>query len=747
MIRGRAGLRHRLEDLSRASCLLVGMILFTSSSLSAPLDLDEIYGSTKHDDPKLPRIQWLGAGEEYLLEREDEDGKRRWYRVETVGGEERLWLDPHELFPAGQEASLEVDHVEFSSNGSLALLSTERERRWRRSHFARLWVFSVASGELRELDPQHSPQMHAQFSPDARQVAYVHDGDLYLEELASAEVRALTTDGGGTVRNGDPDWVYEEELDYSAAFWWSPDGRRLAFLRSDDAGVEDYPLVHTGDAAVPRLEMLRYAIPGGRNPEVKLGIIEVEGGGIHWVREYGQAGYLARAEWLADGRLLLQELDRSQSTLRILELPPDDTTPRLLLEERSKGWISARSDLHFLDDGRFFRVSADDGFAHVYLHTADGKSERQITRGRWEVLRLLAVDERGGQIVVQTDRGDRAQRHLDLVALHDGRVRRLSGSGGWHRANFDPSGRRYLERWSSLDGRPQLLLREADGTLLRRVHEASMADLDLEALGQVRFLVIPGAEGEEMSARLILPADFDATRRYPVLIYCYGAPGSQLVRDRWGGKGELFHRLLVQQGILVLSVDNRGTRGRGEDFLFSVYRRLGQLESEDQIAAARWLGEQSYVDAERIGIWGWSYGGYLSAMTLLRGEGLFAGAVSVAPVSDWTLYDSIYTERYMGTPQDNAEGYHEGSLLSHVDELQSSLFLLHGAADDNVHLQNTMRLAATLQEAGKPFEMMIYPDQDHGIEDEARQLHLRRSILEYLLRRLAPPEELGPDTE
>lgn len=736
---------------ARLTWARIAVLLLLSATWNAlpakALDLDELYMGTQHDDPKLPRLLWLEEGEAYLLEREDSDGVRRWYRVVTATAAEEPWLDPSILIPAGAEQPLEVDHVEFSADGGKALLATEREKRWRRFPAARYWVFDLASGELSELDPGRSPQLHAAFSPPGDQVAYVHQGNLYAKALDSGAIRPLTRDGGGKVLNGDPSWVYEEELGYTTGFWWSPDGTSIAFLRSDDEGVEEYPLVFTENGFLPRIESLPYPPPGSTNPSVKLGLLDLEGGTPRWVLDAGRDHYLGRVEWLKDGRLLLQELDRPQSILRLLEFRSDKNGPRLLLEERSEAWITTRSDIHFLQNGHFLRVSSRDGFAHVYLHDENGEPLRQITRGQWEVLELLSVDERADRIVVQTDRGDRAQRHLDAIEMTTGRVRRLSGSGGWRRADFDPQGRRYLESVSSLEQRPALLLREADGSLLQEIHTPSMIDLADEALGRVRFVDIPTADGRELPARILLPDDFDPGLRYPVLLYCYGGPGSQLVRDRWGGKRELFHRVVAQQGILMVSVDNRGTRGLGKEFLFSVYRRLGQDEAEDQIAAAAWLARQDYVDGDRIGIYGASYGGYLSAMSLLRGQGSFACAASVSPVSDWTLYDSIYTERYMGTPQDNAEAYEDGSLLSYVSELEGALFLLHGITDDNVHVQNTLRLAAALQDEEKLFEMMLYPDQDHGYADEKRRLHLRRSLLDFFVRHLGGPEAPEPMAE
>jgi dipeptidyl-peptidase-4 len=703
------------------------------AELAERITLESIFLDESFEGPEIDDIQWLPDGSAYLVQEEDEEsGETVWmhYRMDSEEGEEWLRLLP--------PADSEITDLVFSDENDWALLRCNEVKRWRHSRSYDHWILHIPSRELKRLSAAGG-EMHARFSPDSSKIAFVRDGNLFVRSQDEDEPRALSSDGSDVVFNGDPDWVYEEEFGILEAWWWSPDGESLAYLHSESEAIGRFPLVTMGEGAYPELQMLPYPKAGSDNSRVSLRVASVENGESEEILALGpDDGYFARVDWSQDsGRVVYQYVNRAQNHLQLWAASVvDPTDVELWLEEDSPAWVEVRDDLKILDDGRLLWTSERDGYRHVYMRERDGEL-RQLTHGAWEVRGVESVDEERGTAILTTGRDSHLENQIDLLDLRSGAIRRAVSDGGWHSLDISPDGKWLLDRWSSSMHRPQVAVRTAEGEHVRWAARDDMEDLSRAPLPEERFYSFESEDGIEFFARILLPPDFDESRRYPTLMYCYGGPESQTVANSWITRGRaLYHRMLAQDGMIVFFIDGRGTGGRGRDFKSAVYRRLGQLEADDQLTGVDHLRSLPYVDAERIAIWGWSYGGYLSAMTLLKSEGRVRAAISVAPVSDWSFYDTIYTERYMGTPQDNPDGYQNGSLLGLAPALQGQLLLIHGLGDDNVHPQNTIRLMTELQSVGKNFEVMFYPDKNHGISGEETRFHLYRTMRDFLVRAL-----------
>ncbi len=712
------------------------------------LSLEGIFVDELHDGVEAPSITWIEGGNAYLIHETDESNADEpaevWVRHDCRSGKTKDWLRMPPL-DLGDGESVEIEDIVLSDDERMLLLETNNTKRWRYSYTADHWIYDREQKTQRRLTPE-GQEIHAKYSPDSKYVGFVRQGNLYVTETASGRTRPLTKDGSDVVFNGDPDWVYEEELEYLAAWWWSPDSRYIAFLHTDSRAIGHFPLTRTGDEAYPELQMLPYPKAGTDNSTVTLVLMNVDGSGRNDLRTLGpDDGYFARVDWAPNGTLTYQWINRDQNELQLSAVDPVSGEATLLLEEKApSGWVQVDNNLTFFDQRpEFLWTSERDGFEHLYHYDLQGNLKRQITSGPWEVRAVERLLEKRGEVLLTTGRDDHTQSQLDRVDLKSGKIDRWSQDHGWYSVDVSPNGRYVVETRSSIVQRPVVALRKGNGDLVRHLVEDDMADLQVDR-AQQRFTVFENADGLELSAHMILPPNFDPNVQYPAVIYTYAGPESQRVRDMWGGGRHLFHLYLAQRGYVVFTADGRGTGGRGRDFKHQVYKRLGLYEVDDQLAAVDHLAALPYVDGDRIAIWGWSYGGYVSAGAMFRGEGKVAAAVAVAPVSDWRFYDTIYTERYMSTPQKNADGYKVGAPISYVNMLEGPFLLVHGMSDDNVHPQNSMHLMDALQEAGKPFELMMYPNKAHSISGGTTRLHLYRTMESFLERHVGPGTILDP---
>ncbi len=681
------------------------------------LSVHAIWGSHEFASD-LSEIVWMRDGIAYTALEPDASGNQDLYRIDAATGNKRLLARGAELVPAGTKTPVTIENYWLSADGTKLLVFTNSIRVWRQNTKGTFYVWDFAAHRLLPVSAAPGYQQFAKFSPDGRLVGFVRDHNLYVSDLASGVEKALTSDGGDNVINGTSDWVYEEELNLRDAFRWSPDGKRIAFWRLDQSAIRPFYLLNQ-DSLYPALVPVRYPKAGAANSEVKIGVVEITSGRTSWVDLGPDKDIYVAAMGFVDSsaELWLTRLNRHQSRLDLLLADPQSGASRVIMTDSDSAWVDANQP-RWIDGGKqFLFVSERDGYDQIYLFDRTGSLVRRVTPGEWDVEELYGVDEKRRVLYFSGASAGPLERQLMRVGLDGKGLTRLSTEPGTHRAEFASTFTLYIDTYSRAGVPPVQTLRRADGGLVRTIADNAKLRDELAALGLNRpeFITVPTSDGVTLNAWLIKPKGFDAARRYPLLMNVYGGPGSQTVTDSWGGPNYLWHQLLAQDGYLVASVDNRGTGGRGAKFMKVTYLHLGQYEAADQIAAARWFSRQPYVSPDRIGIWGWSYGGYMTSLSMFRGAGVFKAALAVAPVTDWRLYDTIYTERYMRTPQENPAGYDASAPLMYADSLSGSFLLVHGTGDDNVHFQNTVRLVNRLEAANKQFDLRIYPNRTHAI--------------------------------
>jgi dipeptidyl-peptidase-4 len=592
--------------------------------------------------------------------------------------------------------------------------------------------------------------MFAKFSPDGSKVAYVRENNIYVENLADGQITQLTDNGSRTIINGTFDWVYEEELGLQDGWRWSPDGRSIAYWQLNADSVRDFNLINDTDSLYSSVVPVQYPKAGESNSAARIGIVSVAGGGTRWLALPGDPrnNYPARMDWAANSReVQVQRLNRLQNTLDLLL--GDATTGQVttILTEKDNTWVEVVDDMTWLDGGKSFTwVSERDGWNHVYVVSRDGRSVRLITPGAFDVLNVQGLDEKGGWLYYIASPDNPTQRYLYRARLNGrGRPERLTPADkpGANNYNIAPNTRWAFHTNSRMGVPPVTALVELPThAVARTVVENARLRGRVATLrqGPREFFQVDIGDSVKLNGWIMKPVDFDPSRKYPILFFVYGGPGSQTVVDSWGGSQYLWFLMLTQQGYLVASVDNRGTGARGRDWRKTIYGQMGVVETRDQAAAARAIGRWSYVDSTRMGIWGWSYGGFMSLNTLFQHGDVYRTAVAVAPVTHWKYYDNIYTERYNGLPQENREGYDKGSPLSYVNQLRGDLLLVHGSGDDNVHFQNSQALVNALVTANKQFSLMEYPNRNHGIFGGNTRLHLFTLITNYLNDHLMNPK-------
>ncbi len=674
----------------------------------------------------------------------DRGGPADWLRVDAMSGRTEPLYDA----AAFQAALAAVPGIASEEAGRLArssaLVFDQAYSEALVTAGADLYAFRFADKRLLRLTSTPGEEELASFSPDGRLVAFVRHHDLFVVDLTSGRERALTTDGGPDRLNGKLDWVYQEEIygrgDFRG-YWWSPDSARIAFLQLDETPVHRFTVV---DHLPVRqgLEVTPYPKAGDPNPLVRVGVARVDGAPVTWIdtRKYSAADHLVvRVGWAPDGRsVVFQVQNREQTWLDLDIADAGGDASRTILRETTKAWVNDNGNPTWLKDGSFLWFSERSGFKHLYRYKTDGTLVRQITQGRWEARVLHGVDERSG--VAYVSGTERSALGLDVhrVSLDGGPVTRLSAAPGTHRVTFNPSFSLYLDSWSDLVTPTQVRLHRADGTEARVIDANPVTALAEYGLLKPELLQVQTRDGFTMEAMLIRPANFDPARKYPVYQHTYAGPTSAQVRNAWGGTTYLWHQFLAQHGIAVWICDNRSASQNGVESAWPVYRDLGALELRDIEDGLVWLKRQPWVDASRIGLNGWSYGGYMTAYALTHSTSFVMG-IAGGSVTDWRNYDSIYTERVMGLPQDNPDGYRRSAPRTAAANLHGRLLLLHGTTDDNVHLSNTLQFAYDLQKAGKPFELMIYPDSRHGVTDPRLVRHMRDTMWGFIQRTLLAP--------
>jgi len=723
---------------------------------SSILTVDRIFASPEFRGGSLSALAWLSDGAGYTTLEPAAGGKpgKDLVRYDAETGLKTILVPAARLVPTGDSTPLEVEEYSWSPDGRRLLIFTNSQQVWRTNTRGDYWVLDLAGWTLKKLggNGPASTLMFAKFSPDGGRVGWVRYGEynVYVEDFASGKLTQLTHDGSRTTINGTFDWVYEEELGLQDGWRWNPDGQSIAYWQLDATGVRDFLLYDVTDSLYAFTTPVQYPKAGQTNSAGRVGVVSAGGGETRWLNIPGDPrnNYIARMEWVpAKGgskELVIQHMNRLQDTLHVMLADAQTGQVRTLFTEADVPWVEHFDQLQFLNGGKdILWMSERSGWSQLYLISRDGGTPRPFTTGEFDVFGVVRVDTIGKWVYYMASPDNPMQRYLYRINYAKrGPVQRITPQGepGWHNYSLSPTGRFAVHTYSRFGVPPTIsLLGLPENRMLRTLvdNAALKAKLGTLRLGATEFRQVDIGNGIKLNAAFIKPPNFDSTggaggARYPVFFYVYGGPGSQTVTDNWGGQNYLWYQMLAQRGYIVASVDNRGTGARGKAWRKIVYKQLGVVETQDQAAAARAIGRLPYVDSTRIGIWGWSYGGFMTLNVLTQAPDVYRMGIAVAPVTHWKYYDTIYTERYNGLPQDNAAGYDKGSPLTYAKNLKGRLLIVHGSGDDNVHFQNTQAMINALVDANRPFSLMVYPNRNHGIYGGSTRQHLYTLLTKFV---------------
>lgn len=730
--------------------LVLSILISSTSTLSGQssppeLTLEDIYKNGTYNTKGYRPIKWIDNGQAYTtLEANAGLGGVDIILNDVASGEREVLVSADQLIPEGEDNPLEISDYTWSADRKKLLIFTNTRKVWRLHTRGDYWVLDLALGELKQLGKQieRTTMMFAKFSPDARKVAFVSKNNLFVEDIQSSTVKQITTDGGEHIVNGTFDWVYEEELKCRDGFRWSPDGQYIVYWQSDTRGTGTFYMINNIDSIYSQLIPLPYPKVGTTNSAVKVGVISAEGGATRWFDVPGNPrnNYLARMDFIPNSdEVMIQQLNRLQNTNTVWIGDIHSLELTNILTDKDEAFLDVHDNIEWLDGESFFTwTSEKDGWLHLYKVSRDGKQMDLITRGDFDVVRINCIDPEGGYVYYIASPQNYTQRYLYRSRLDGkGEAERISPADqpGQHSYNMSGNAKWAIHTYHntvtpnrisvvSLPDHREVKLLEDNRELKARYHKLGLRPKE--------FIKVDIGE-VALDAWMIKPKDFDPAKKYPLLFYVYGEPAGSTVQDSWSG-GDLWHQYLAQQGYVVVSIDNRGTRTpRGRAWRKSIYRQIGILAAKDQAAAAlKILDQYPFLDRQRIGMWGWSGGGQMTLNCLFRYPEIYKTGIAVAFVSDQKLYDTIYQERYMGLPDDNKEGYFDGSPINHAHKLEGELLIMHGTADDNVHYQSFEMLTNKLIKHNKLFSMMSYPMRSHSIrERDNTSLHLRRTMVKY----------------
>lgn len=681
----------------------------------------------------VQRLNWMNEGQFYSALKDNKVVK---YDVRTG---EKI-----EVLADGDALSIDIDDYSFSEDERVILLMTDRQSVFRRSYTAIFYIYSLGTKTLSKLS--EGRQAYATLSPDNLKVAFTRDNNLFYVDLINNKEIQVTDDGKrNSIINGSTDWVYEEELSLTKAFDWSPDSKNLAYYRMDESAVREYNMqVWNEGSLYPEDYRYKYPKAGEANSTVEIIIYQVESNAKTKADLGSETDiYIPRIYWTKNADLLaIQRLNRLQNRLDILHVVASTGVSKLILSDESNTYIDFTfcDDLTYLENGKQFLFSSEQsGYKHFYLYNLDGSLVRKVTSGEFEAVSLVGLDQRKKTPVlyyISTEESP-LEQHLYSISLSGKGKKKLTNEVGSARIDMSDDCTYYMNYFSSATKPLTITLNQtADNQLIKVMEDNADLQQNIQTYGLAdkEFFEIKNDNGDQLNGFFLKPSFLEEGKEYPLLIFQYSGPGSQNVSNRWGGGHYIWHQMLVQKGYIVAVVDTRGTGYRGEAFKKVTYRQMGKYEVEDLISTAKTLGGYGYIDASRIGVWGWSYGGYMSSLSIFKGADVFKTAIAVAPVTSWRYYDTIYTERYMRTPQENAAGYDDNSPVMHADKLKGNFLLVHGTGDDNVHFQNSVALQDKLTDAGKQFRSFYYPDRAHGLGN--RRPHLYQMMTDYILENL-----------
>ncbi|MGA7460028.1 MAG: S9 family peptidase [Candidatus Korobacteraceae bacterium] len=711
--------------------------------------LNAIFNKHEYDSKRFGPARWLDQGAKYTTVEPSttvSDGQDI-VEYETATGKRTVLVSAEKLRPASGAAAMKIDDYSWSTDNKQLLIFTNTKKVWRLNTRGDYWVLDLTSGHMKKLggDAPESTLMFTKFSPDGKSVAFVRANNIYVQDLATDQVRALTQDGSKTLINGTTDWVTEEELSLRDAFRWSPDSQSIAYWQFDTTGVGEYSLINDTKEEYPVVTTYPYPQPGTTNSAVKIGVVPAQGGTTKWMELPGDPRnhYVPRMEWAKNSNeLILEYLNRLQNTNQVLIANVQTGSVRTLFEDKDAAWVDYVRALEWVKDGKeLVWLSERDGWRHAYVISRANGEPTLITKFSGDVISEVTVDDAGGWLYFIASPDDAVRRYLYRSRLDgSGTPQRVTPENqpGAHMYDISPDGKWAFHTMSTID-RPSMteLVSLPDHKAIRvlEANDALVKKAQKLISTPTEFFQVPVGDGVKLDGWMIKPPDFDPKKKYPVLVYIYGEPAATTVVDSWGGSRRLFDELIARQGYLVVSFDNQGTPApKGREWRKSVYGDVGVLSSVQQAAAIRELAkERPYIDSSRLAIWGWSGGGSNTLNMMFRYPGLFKAGIAVAPVADQKHYDTIYQERYMGLPEQNAKGYHDGSAINFAQDLNGKLLVVHGSGDDNVHFQGTELLINRLVELGKPFDMMDYPNRTHSIsEGPGTSYHIYSLIARYL---------------
>jgi len=724
---------------------------------STELTVERMLSGEFSDEPVTDMGSWRADGTHVLVERDSKSapGGVDLVILDPAKGDSKIAVKGSELIPKGSRDQIRFEQYQLSEDGKHLLILTNSQKVWRRNTRGDYWALSVGDGKLMKLggDTEPSSLMFAKLSPDGTKAAYICKSNLYVQDLESGTITPLTADGSNTLINGTSDWVYEEELDIRDGWYWSPDGKSIAYWQIDSSAEPTYTLINDTDSLYPKLKQFPYPKTGQTNPTVRIGIVPAAGGPTTWLKDTANTenGYIARMGWTPDSKsVFIEHLNRLQNQNRYLIASASTGEARQVFMDTDTTWVDVQDTggegVRWVEEGRAFLVlSEKDGWRHLYSIPSKGGPPVLLTPGSFDVDEISGLDPQLGMVYFTASSTDSTQRYLFSTSLRGNdkpaqiTPRTLIGTNHY---DISPDGKLAYHTVSSASEPPVTeLIRLPEHSSIRRLGDnarlkAKFADL---RLGTSKFIQLNAADGSKMDAKLTFPPGFDPNKKYPVLFNVYGEPAGLIVEDAWEG-GHLFDEIIAQHGYIVVAVDNRGTPAlKGRAWRKCVYRKIGVIASEDQAAAVKQIDKLPYVDASRIAIWGWSGGGTMTLNMLFRYPDLYALGMSVAPVPDMHLYDTIYQERYMGLPQDNERDYERGSPITYANKLKGQLLIVHGSGDDNVHYQGTERLVNELVADDKPFQLMVYPNRTHAIsEGPGTSRHLYELLLRFLTTNMPP---------
>ncbi len=720
--------------------IIIVILLFLSSiypQQKQPLTLKDIFASTELSTTPVRNIQWQPDSKAFTFTKlNSENGFLDIYKHDVTTGKNSILITGSKLIYNSKR--IKMSRYKWTGDGKYLLIEGPIKSIWRHSTQAPFYLLNVRTKKITALSKNNKHLRNVKLSPNGEYVGFVRDHNIYVVELSTAKETAITKNGNYNILNGEFDWVYEEEFGLADAWRWSPDSKKIAYWQIDQTRVKEFNLINEM-YPYNKVFKLKYPKVGEENAIVKVGVVDLTTQETKWM-DIGRNDdiYIPRIFWTnSSTKLAMLRLNRKQNFLELLLANTGTGKSEVIITDKDPAWIDVRHDISFLKTrDQIIWSSEKSGYRHAYLYDYSGKLVHQLTNGNWETSDILGVDEKNNLLYFTGKKDSPIEQNIYRIKLNGTKFEKITEKHGWHSAIFSPDKNYFIDYYSNASKPTATLLKRSNGADVRILNSGRIKALTKHNMVYPQFIKFKTSDGMELNGYFIKPHNFDPNKKYPVLVYGYGGPGSQMVVDRWGGYRTYWHQYMTEQGYVIFCVDNRGTGGRGKVFKNLSYGDLSKWSVHDQIEGAKYLATLPYVDKNRIGFWGWSGGGYLTIAMMTRASDYFKTGVAVAPVTDFKLYDAIWTERYMGLAKENVEGYKKANLNNTADGLKGNLLIIHGSGDDNVHYQNTLQFINKCISLNKKVDMFIYPNRAHSISGGNTRLHLFTKITDYFLRNL-----------